>query len=256
MNKLLRLVCLVVLIQLCFCNGKRIANPFTKIAQSISKFRVNAITVDRTIPRNIDIQDASPLDVRIDDVWYDLSKWRKAHPAGEHWIDLYRGRDATEVMHAFHSAKGRGMYARLPKSKNAEELDMNCAPVSQLSRNFRALRQQLEADGWWERNIFHEVKLISIWTALTVAGVSLASSIPLLGVVLLALSQTTAGWLAHDYAHGVDKTSFALRNFGCICAGLSPTWWSDKHNKVSRRCRTETNSFLTLIDCICHSIML
>lgn len=28
--------------------------------------------------------------VRIDDVWYDLSRWRKAHPAGSHWIDLYR----------------------------------------------------------------------------------------------------------------------------------------------------------------------
>ena len=26
------------------------------------------------------------LDVRIDDVWYDLSGWRKAHPGGEHWM--------------------------------------------------------------------------------------------------------------------------------------------------------------------------
>lgn len=25
------------------------------------------------------------LDVRMDDTWYDLSGWRKAHPAGEHW---------------------------------------------------------------------------------------------------------------------------------------------------------------------------
>ena len=30
------------------------------------------------------------LRVRIDDVWYDLSRWRKAHPAGTHWIDLYK----------------------------------------------------------------------------------------------------------------------------------------------------------------------
>ena len=37
------------------------------------------------------------LDVRIDDVWYDLSAWRKKHPAGAHWIDLYKDRDATEV---------------------------------------------------------------------------------------------------------------------------------------------------------------
>ncbi len=30
------------------------------------------------------------LRVRIDDEWYDLSRWRKAHPAGTHWIDLYK----------------------------------------------------------------------------------------------------------------------------------------------------------------------
>ena len=28
--------------------------------------------------------------VRIDDEWYDLSRWRRAHPAGNHWIDLYK----------------------------------------------------------------------------------------------------------------------------------------------------------------------
>ena len=39
------------------------------------------------------------------------------HPAGAHWIDWYDGRDATEVMDGFHSAKGRAMYQRLPKSK-------------------------------------------------------------------------------------------------------------------------------------------
>lgn len=32
----------------------------------------------------------SPQLVRIDDEWFDLSRWRKAHPAGTHWIDLYK----------------------------------------------------------------------------------------------------------------------------------------------------------------------
>jgi hypothetical protein len=49
------------------------------------------------------------LNVRIHGKWYDLLGWRKAHPAGEHWIDYYDGRDATEVMDAFHSVKGRKM---------------------------------------------------------------------------------------------------------------------------------------------------
>lgn len=37
------------------------------------------------------------LHIRIDDEWYDLTNWRVAHPAGAHWIDAYKGADATEV---------------------------------------------------------------------------------------------------------------------------------------------------------------
>jgi hypothetical protein len=35
--------------------------------------------------------------VRFDDRWVDLTGWRKAHPAGEQWIDEFAGMDATEV---------------------------------------------------------------------------------------------------------------------------------------------------------------
>ena len=31
--------------------------------------------------------------------------WRKAHPAGDHWIDWYDGRDATEVMDGFSEGR-------------------------------------------------------------------------------------------------------------------------------------------------------
>lgn len=49
--------------------------------------------------------------------------------------------------------------------------------------------------------------------------------------MLLALANTQAGWLAHDYIHGIDKFSDRLRFMGPLCAGMSPIWWSDKHNK-------------------------
>ena len=72
------------------------------------------------------------LDVRVHGTWYDLSGWRKAHPAGAHWIDWYDGRDATEVMDAFHSQKGREMYKRLPKSaeETAAVLEASSTPYS------------------------------------------------------------------------------------------------------------------------------
>ena len=82
------------------------------------------------------------LDVRIHNQWYDLSGWRKAHPAGSHWIDWYDGRDATEVMDGFHSQRGREMVKRLPHSKpsTAAQLESTVAPDSATQIAFRKLR--------------------------------------------------------------------------------------------------------------------
>lgn len=159
--------------------------------------------------------------------------WRKAHPAGAHWIDWYDGRDATDVMDAFHSNKARNMYQRLPKSKpeTAAVLDATVAPYSQTEINFRKLRDQLETDGWWERDFMHEAKLLAIWTSLMVGAGLTAQSAPPLSTFLLGLAMTNAGWLGHDYIHGVDKFSNFMRPFAAVAAGLGPTWWSDKHNK-------------------------
>jgi len=174
------------------------------------------------------------LDVRIHGEWYDLSGWRKAHPAGQHWIDWYDGRDATEVMDAFHSEKARSMWQRLPKSK-PDALEVLSADVvpddtpTQLA--FRKLRAELEADGWWERDYVREATLLSIWFGLVAASVATVSVAPPLSTFLLALVMTNAGWLGHDYVHGVDKFTDFMRNFVCIGAGLGTTWWSDKHNK-------------------------
>mmetsp|Transcript_27381 Transcript_27381/g.38544 ORF Transcript_27381/g.38544 Transcript_27381/m.38544 type:complete len:502 (+) Transcript_27381:68-1573(+) len=173
------------------------------------------------------------LDCRIHGEWYDLSGWRKAHPAGEHWIDWYDGRDATEVMDGFHSDKARQMYKRLPKSKTetAQMLEAMALPDSSTQINFRALREELENEGWWDRNYLHEATLISIWASLVVGAGLTAGTAPPVATILLGLSMTAAGWLGHDYIHGVDDFSSKLRNFAAVAAGLAPTWWSDKHNK-------------------------
>jgi len=173
------------------------------------------------------------LDVRIHGEWYDLTGWRKAHPAGEHWIDWYDGRDATEVMDAFHSEKGRAMYKRLPRSKpeTSALLEAAAVPDSATQVAFRKLRDQLEADGWWKRDIAHERKLLGIWGGLVAVAALTTKTLPALSTVLLGLSMTAAGWLGHDYIHGVDPFADKLRNFAALAAGLLPVWWSDKHNK-------------------------
>jgi fatty acid desaturase len=173
------------------------------------------------------------LDVRIHGEWYDLTGWRKAHPSGEHWIDWYDGRDATEVMDAFHSEKARGMYSRLPKSKEAtvQILDQTVTPTSSTQIAFRKLRKQLEKEGWWERDMVHEATQLGLWGALVVFAAFTAPSLPVVSSFALGLSMTAAGWLGHDYIHGVDKFTDKTRNFAALAAGLAPVWWSDKHNK-------------------------
>lgn len=202
--------------------------------QSLKKFNpfktLNGLaSTTATIPVSTPSREA--LNVRIDDSWIDLSGWRKAHPAGDHWIDMYKGRDATEVMYAFHSDSAMQMMQRLPKSKTAEGLEEAVPKVTEITRNFRKLREQLVKDGWWERDMLHEARLFSIWASLFASGLFVAKGIPLLGVFLLALANTSAGWIGHDYIHGTDKFSFRMRNFASLAAGMSPTWWSDKHNK-------------------------
>jgi cytochrome b involved in lipid metabolism len=174
------------------------------------------------------------LDVRIHDIWYDLSKWRTAHPAGSHWIDYYDKRDATEVMDAFHSAKARQMYQRLPHSKSVPE---NVPAVSAVQRAFRALQVRLEEEGYWERNMVHEATQLSLWASCVIGAVFFAQTNGMfhndfLSISLLGMSMTAAGWLGHDYIHGVDDFANRMRNFAALAAGLTPTWWSDKHNKV------------------------
>ena len=173
------------------------------------------------------------LDVRIHGKWYDLSGWRKGHPAGEHWIDYYDGRDATEVMDAFHSQKAREMYKRLPASspETSAMLELSVAPYSKTELEFRKLRDDLEEQGWWERDMVHEATQLGLWASCVIAAAATAHSVPLLSMSLLGISMTAAGWLGHDYVHGVDKFSDRLRNFAALAAGLAPTWWSDKHNK-------------------------
>lgn len=108
---------------------KQLSQNYKSVRENL---KVRAITVDSSkASASVGLNKGS-LDVRIDDEWYDLSGWRKAHPSGSHWLELYKGRDATEVMHGFHSEKGRTMFQKLPKSKNVEELNAAAAPVSQV----------------------------------------------------------------------------------------------------------------------------
>lgn len=209
----------------------------TVVEEKVKTAAVEETTTTKTTANGLKFFDGEKerdtLDVRIDGTWYDLSRWRKSHPAGTHWIDWYNGRDATEVMDAFHSEKGRRMVTRLPRTKDdiARELENSAPKETSTMLAFRKLRQQLENQGWFKRDTKREVTLLSIWTGCVVGGAVFSRTIPPLGIFLTALAMTQAGWLGHDYVHGVDKWCDRFRQLTTIGGGLGCTWWSDKHNK-------------------------
>jgi len=168
--------------------------------------------------------------VRMDDRWVDLTGWRKAHPAGSHWIDVFDKNDATEVMHAFHSDTAMQMLARLPNAKDAD-VPLGAPDVTPHTRNFRTLRAQLLQDGWFKRDAFKEAKTLTPWVVtMALAWKASASAHPWLAALLLGVANTSAGWIAHDYIHGRGRWPSLMRGFGELGGGMSATWWSDKHN--------------------------
>jgi len=99
---------------------------------------------------------------------------------------------------------------------------------------FRELRRKLEEDGWFRPHWRGEVLKLIPWAAALAAAKYLslhANPLAALGAIFsFAVSNTLAGWLSHDYVHGRNRFSFAMRHFGELVGGMSTTWWSMKHN--------------------------
>merc|ERR1719454_2839363 len=123
------------------------------------------------------------------------------------------------------------MIKRLPKSKEAPT---NVPPPVASSYAFREFRRKLEADGWFKSHWRGELQKLLPW-ALCLCAAKLLSGFSngfaaFGAVVALAVSNTLAGWLSHDYVHGRHPFNMAMRGFGELVGGMSTTWWSMKHN--------------------------
>eukprot|EP00435_Cladocopium_sp_Y103_P062515 s1151_g24.t1 len=95
--------------------------------------------------------------------------------------------------------------------------------------------KKLEDEGWWQRDMALEARQWLVWALVTGLGVACARSggwPSVAGVVLLALANTQAGWLAHDYIHGVDSFADRMRFMGPLCAGMSPLWHHAMTNEI------------------------
>lgn len=127
------------------------------------------------------------------------------------------------------------MLHRLPRAKSPPSLP----PPSPITYKFRALRRELEEEGWFKRSMWQEAKLLLQWLVLTATGVLMARAarqpgvhwlVAPVAVLALACGNTVAGWLAHDFVHGRGWFPTLMRPFGELVGGMSTTWWSSKHN--------------------------
>lgn len=167
------------------------------------------------------------LELRIDDHVYNLSAWAATHPGGAKVLEHMHGEDASDAFHSLHSAEAAARLARLPRRLATKE----DADASDLDADFRALRQRLEDDGWFNRNPLIEAVIVGLVLGFYATGWAVAGTNPWLATFLLGMGATQAGWAGHDFGHLRGTWSYYLnRLIGGTLNGFSAAWWSDKHN--------------------------
>jgi predicted heme/steroid binding protein len=167
----------------------------------------------------------------VDGRWYDLASWAPHHPGGAEILRHFGGKDATDAFHSLHSPEAAARMAKMSSQPVlAHEVVAHVRP-SKVALSFRELRDRLEREGWYERDLRHEFLYTAIILGLAFAGTWLAYSHAFVAMVLIGLSMQQANYLAHDWVHGRGAVCWWTGNLiGGIVCGYSRIWWSGTHN--------------------------
>mmetsp|Transcript_31433 Transcript_31433/g.100524 ORF Transcript_31433/g.100524 Transcript_31433/m.100524 type:complete len:456 (-) Transcript_31433:142-1509(-) len=164
---------------------------------------------------------------------YDVSDFIKRHPGGS-IIKLSLGSDATDAYNNFHirSKKADKMLRALPSRSVADGFARDA-----LSADFEALRAQLEAEGYFEPNLWHVAYRVAEVVAMYWAGIRLIwAGYWFLGAIVAGIAQGRCGWLQHEGGHysltgniKLDRhMQMIIYGLGC---GMSGCYWRNQHNK-------------------------
>lgn len=164
----------------------------------------------------------------IDGEWYDLEKWAKVHPGGKQILTHYQDADATEAFYSLHSEKA------ILQLKNMRPIDRKEPPPtpSKLDQEFRGLCDKLRTEGWWERDVVEEMKLLIPIVAMIAWGTYYSYTYPIAAMFVIGLGMEQAGWLGHDCVHARNNSycSFIADWLPGFVNGQDKIWWSRKHN--------------------------
>nr|XP_054750545.1 acyl-CoA 6-desaturase-like [Lytechinus pictus] len=180
-----------------------------------------------------------------DDKWlviegdvYDITEWSKRHPGGKAIISHYAGQDASDAFIAFHRdlqfvRKYMNMY-RIGKVKDYSE------HISNLSRDFRDLRNRTKKMGLYKPNYWFYVFQLSHIIALEITAYLIVSFLGgtvlswILAALLIGTGQVQGSWLNHDFGHlSVFKSTkanlLAQKFVFSGIQGVSASWWKYRH---------------------------
>lgn len=177
--------------------------------------------------------------MKIGKKWVNASVWKHSHPGGATILERLNGADCTEMFNSLHSKEALAMVARMGDvgAPAGYVQSQHPSTPNKTTLSFRAFREQLEKDGYFQRNWLWDTFYISIMTSLVVVGTVVKDDYPNMAIGLIGLGMQQAGWIAHDYVHGRGKVSFILgRLIGGLVNGFSSNWWSTKHN--THHCHT------------------
>ena len=178
--------------------------------------------------------------IRIDDIEYDVTKFK--HPGGNviNYMLTSLGADATETFKEFHmrSKKAQLVLKSLPKKAvGPRNLDKK---ESQLLDAFEKFRNELQEEGFFETNMAHVVFRAVEVMALFAFGMYLFSlqgfAYKFLSIVTLGVFGGRCGWIQHEGGHnsltgkiGIDKRIQAF--FIGFGLGSSASMWNNMHQK-------------------------
>lgn len=177
------------------------------------------------------------LHIYFDGKLYDVSNWVNKHPGGKKVLQIYNGRDCTEILYATHSEQARKLITNFPSfpdtRKDQDELNAK-------RKVFIELEATLKAKGVFTPNYFFEfIKLTVTFFSIFYGYIGLYNNSNLFSALILSFGLYYSGWVGHDYSHhNVNKNSSTNGAFfndfigGVLGAfrGNTLLWWKKRHN--------------------------
>ncbi|CEL97060.1 unnamed protein product [Vitrella brassicaformis CCMP3155] len=180
------------------------------------------------------------VEIQVRDRIYDITDFVKRHPGGS-VIAYYANQDATDAYVAFHQRSPRAdkILKSLP-SRPADKPMEKSERAQQMLADYRKLRSDLVAEGWFKPDLAHVAfRIVEIISMFVVSFVLLKAGTwwsVLLSMFIGGLAGGRSGWIQHEGGHhsltGIIPVDKAIQtifiSFGLITYGWK---WNHMHNK-------------------------